>query len=155
MNNKLRILIKIFSGFGVFFLAVAIVGIIGLYKQRVAQGSVTQGNDYFSTTTDKYQNVASSTKVIILKTGSGSLGSVIIGSTTALTSTSSLRIYDSRNYVAGNATSGVATSSASSTLAIFSPTAAEGTYTFDTTFNQGLLLEFPSDFAGGYTITYR
>jgi len=105
-------------------------------------GSVVVGNDYKSSELTSAN--ASGTTAKLLKTGGGSLGSVVI---TVPASAGNVVFY---NYASTTATSSAAT--------MFSFTAAAdvaGTYTFDTEFTTGLSVEVPAGFDGRYTVTYR
>lgn len=105
-------------------------------------GSVTVGNEYHSTTTDSTWNVTPYYKV--LATGNGTLGSVVI----TLSSTARINLYDATSTVTN-------TEWATTTLAKFGASATSGTYTFDTIFRKGLLVEvFPGAIAST-TITWR
>ncbi len=108
-------------------------------------GSVNQANEYQSTTT----NYIASTSAL-LKTGPGSLGSVIIqGATTA----GSIDLY---NATTTNANLRAAKYSATSSIVIgsFMNTATLGTYTFDSIFFNGLLISIKGTL-GTTTITWR
>ena len=100
--------------------------------------SVARGGEYQATST--YPTVLTARHTLIDNTY-GTLGSVIISSTTAGT----MKIW--------NATS--TTDSASTTIATFAASAANGTYTFDAIITRGLIIETSIGFAGGYTITHR
>lgn len=105
-------------------------------------GSVTQGNEYTSTTTD---STAAGTHWVARTVNGGSscvLGSIVVASTT---STSDFRIW--------NATS--TTDIASTTLVYLPISAGAGTYIYDVVCSRGLIIDTPTGFTGSYTITYR
>lgn len=106
-------------------------------------GSVTQGNEYFSTTTRNAVTGAELTNLKVLKVGAGSLGSVVItGAGTGI-----MNFYD--------ATSTVTNAEwATTSLAVFPGSTAAGTYTFDVAFSRGLLFEEIGSVATS-TITWR
>lgn len=111
-----------------------------VYNSDNAGASVTYGNDYKSV---EITSTNASSSPIIIKAGVGTLGSIIISSTTANTY---FRVWDNA----------VATSSATSTrIASFPVSATAGTYTFDREIQKGLIIEAPAGFAGSYTVTYR
>lgn len=124
-------------------IAVIIVGILFsviLHFNKNADASVVVGNDYKS-----YEVTSSvaSTSPVIVKTGQGSLGSVIVASST---SGAVFRIYDHT----------FSTSTATSTRIVSFPVSpAGGTYTFDRELSRGLVLEVPVGFNGSYVVTYR
>ena len=105
-------------------------------------GSVTQGNEYFSTTTRNHLGTEL-TNLKVLKTNSGSFGSVIItGAGTGV-----MNFYDATSTVTN-------TEWATTTLASFPASTAAGTYTFDVVFSKGLLFEEVGSVATS-TITWR
>lgn len=125
-------------------IAVVIVGalfILILQLNKNADASVVVGNDYKSYLVDS--TVASTTPVIV-KVGQGSLGSIIIASSTT---SSIFAVYD-HTY----ATSSVATSTK---IVTFPVSASGGTYTFDREISKGIVLHVPASFAGTYVVTYR
>lgn len=117
---------------------------LGLFG--VSEASTIVGNDYNSYYISSA--TASNTKMVTLKTGSGSLGSVVITNKSVDTTYPHLTIY--------NASSTQATSTAT-VIAKFGTSTGEtaGTYQFDATFSNGLSIEVPSGFNGSYTITWR
>lgn len=107
-------------------------------------GSVARGNDYYSivTATGLTANKG------LLKLGSGTFGSVVITGAAAGT----FEVYDATTT---NATLRTITATSSlRRLASFPTNAAAGTYTFDTAFNQGLIVAFTGT-QGTTTVTYR
>jgi len=128
---------------GVILLLLA--GLIG-YNLTPAQpeplGSVQQGSEY------KYLQlsgaVATSTAI---KTTRGTLGSVIITEDQA----GAVVLYDATS------TAAVTDGTYSTAIADFQAAEPEGTYTFDTSFNNGLVFVSADgfSFAGDWTITYR
>lgn len=94
------------------------------------------------------------TSPLMVKSGQGVLGSIVISSSTVGT----LNIYDGTvmpvKTFTGGATS-VATTTATTTIALFGASSANGTYTFDTAFTNGLTVMPSTNFVGSFTITYR
>lgn len=121
---------------------VVIIGAVSTLLQRPdqAQGSVNVGNAYYSTTT-----TTAFLNHTVLRRGTGSLGSVIITGT----GPGIVTIYD-----ATTSDPTLRTRTATTTLASFQTTATPGTYTFDSTYNDGLLVDFTAG-VGSTTITYR
>lgn len=116
----------------VALLASLLVGAFFLGRNQIelSIGSVGQTGEYHSTTTSFLGNPAS-----LIKTGGGTLGSVIItGANTGV-----FLLYDAtttnKNLRAPELTSSTIL------LASFPASAATGTYTFDLLFSNGLLLE--------------
>jgi hypothetical protein len=107
---------------------------------------VTDGQAYNSTTTsntwDAKALVTGGFK--LLKTGSGTLGSVVITNSTA----GSFNLYDATTTVNGGAYG-------TTTLARIAASVAAGTYMFDSVFNTGLIVEFQSSNVASSTITWR
>jgi len=100
-------------------------------------GSVAISGEYHATTT-----VATSAGTHWLaRTGSCTLGSVVVASSSATTLTLM------------NATS--TTDIASTTITTLKAGISEGTYTYDTICTRGLVVETPADFNGSYTVTFR
>ncbi len=118
-----------------------IVGILALfgavpYVSNI--GSVQDGHAYNATTTGSFAAATST----MIKFGPGTLGSVVIGVTSA--TVFSLRDATSSSDVG------------STTLMSLSASPVIGsTMTFDVAFSRGLFIEFPASHVGRYTITYR
>lgn len=107
-------------------------------------GSVARGNDYSSVVTA----TGLTANKDLLKLGSGTFGSVVITGAAAGT----FEVYDATTT---NATLRTITATSSlRRLASFPTNAAAGTYTFDTAFNQGLIVAFTGT-QGTTTVTYR
>ena len=106
-------------------------------------GSVAQGGEY-KYTLYTGSSIASTS---LIKTGVGTLGSVIITEDQA----GAVTLYD--------ATSTAALDGAAAlfdTIAIFESAQAEGVYTFDTSFYNGLVISLDGEtFAGNMTVTHR
>lgn len=119
----------------------ALIGLFALFGVSLGVnnlGSIQDGNAYSATTTGSFA-VATST---MIKTGNGTLGSVVIGTTSGTT----FRLMDATS----------TTDIASSTLMSVAASPVIGsTMTFDVAFSRGLFIEFPASFVGRYTITYR
>lgn len=130
---------------------VVIIALMVIGKNEVAPslGSVSQTGEYQSTTTDGSWNNGPFYRVA--KTGQGTFGSVVITSATATV----LNIYDATTTDITQRTGNLSTSTI--LLAKFGLSTAVGTYTFDSMFYRGLLIETTS--GGGLisssTITYR
>ncbi len=103
--------------------------------------SVIVGNDYKSIEITALN--ASNTAPIRVKTGAGSLGSVVVASSSVA---GYIKIYDGA----------FSTSSATTTRIVqFPPSAAPMTYVFDREITRGLLIEAPAGFDGSVVVTYR
>lgn len=132
------------------FVFVLIVLAVVVPKLRITedshvQGSVTQGNEYMSTTTRSFNGTAL-TNFTVLRNIPGALGSVVItGANTGI-----LRIHD-----ATTTNALLRTNTATTTLADFPASTAAGTYTFDVVANYGLVYEIVSGNAPTSTITWR
>lgn len=129
-------------------LLIAVIGVIVVSMILIAQQSeagVDWGNEYNARLLSSTN--ASGTALTVLKTGYGSVGSVVVSSSSpALLTYPSLVIYD--------ATSTMSTSTARR-IGQFGSASANGTYTFDAVVTYGVAVEVPVGFAGAYTITYR
>jgi hypothetical protein len=113
-------------------------------KGRLEQvGSVTVGNEYKATTTPYYAGWTDQ-KVYV---GAGTFGSVII----TKAGNSEFLILDATT--TANKIDHFATTT--KTLAAISAGTSAGTYTFDTPFNDGLVIEVISGTLGSSTITFR
>lgn len=125
-------------------IALASLFLLFSMKSQSALGSVEVSNEYNATTT-----FAGHTKDSrLLKTGAGSLGSVIItGDNTGF-----IRLYNATTSNINNRTGNVATSSL--LIADFPASSPEGTYTFDSNFTTGLLMITVGNQATS-TITWR
>jgi hypothetical protein len=133
---------KIFAGIiGTGMVVIALVFSIANRPVEQALGSVARSNEYQSTTTD-----ATFPTFKVIKSGDGSLAQVTI--TTA--GTGSLTFYD-----ATTTDRTLRTNAATTTLAKFQITTTVGTYTFDSIFRYGLLVETTGSNIGSTTITYR
>jgi len=139
---------------------VVIVGIVFaiglLYGQSTTDevvspfGSVSISNEYFATSTaagSGYGGFSLSEK--LFKTGSGSLGSVIItGANTGV-----LNFYNATTSNVDKRTGNVASSTI--LLASIPVSTVAGTYTFDALYNVGLLMVLESGLIPTSTITWR
>jgi hypothetical protein len=121
-----------------FIIGLTIFNHFAYAPSSVLSGSVAVGNDYRSYLATSTS--ASANTPIILKTKPGALGSVVIQQS----SPSLFRVYDS-----------IAATSAAATIASFPAGAATGTYVFDESVNNGIVIEAPTGFTGIYTVTYR
>lgn len=102
----------------------------------IAFGSIETGQEYIATTT-----ATMGTGFSVLKSSTGSLGSVIVASSSAAT------------FTVWNATSTTDVASTSPVRFVASP--ANGTYTFDAVFDRGIIVENPTGANGSYTVTWR
>lgn len=121
--------------------AVVLVCAISLFALRQepvepAFGSVVVGNEYNATNT-----ASMSAGMVQLRTGQSTLGSVVVASSSGTT------------FQVWNATSTL--DIASTTPVNFVAAPANGTYTFDATFERGIILELPTGYNGAYTVTWR
>lgn len=117
-------------------------GIYLTYQNKAALGSVTTGNEYMGTTTRQFNGTALS-NASVLRTGTGSLGSVVItGAATGV-----INLYDATSTVTN-------TQYGTTTLATFPASVATGTYTFDVTYSRGLVYEVIGT-APTSTITFK
>jgi hypothetical protein len=130
------------------FALVIVAGITLIGKKETPtfiQGSAVIGNEYHSTTTYNARGAVNVSDLRVLQSGSGTLGSVVITGAVAGVMT----FYDATS-TRTNA------EWASTTLAVFPASTAAGTYTFDTIFQKGLLVDFSSATAiPTSTITWR
>ena len=111
-----------------------------LNKQERADASVSIGSGYMFKTATTSQ--ASATAGLVIRGGTGILGSIVIASSTDVR----VRVYDNA----------LATSTATSTIiADFPANTAAGTYTFDVNVLRGIVLDLPATYKGFFTITYR
>lgn len=106
-------------------------------------GSIQDGQAYTATTTD-YTWSATSPQGRIIKTGSGTLGSIVIGNATAV---GTITLYDATTTVNGSLFG-------TTTLAVINTGSLSGTYTYDVGFGRGLLAVMSSTLATS-TITFR
>lgn len=135
MNNIYKFLLATSITLSVFVLLVS-------SNRGMSFSGVTVGNEYNSTTTSPTFTVVPDFKV--LKSGSGTLGSLIV---TVAGSGGVINIYDATTTTNGNIYG-------TTTLAKLS-TATAGTYVFDTNFSKGLLVETVGLNTGTTTITWR
>jgi hypothetical protein len=118
--------------------------VLGIFATGVAFFSVNTQNAGASVGMEySYKNItstnASSTASVSIKSGFGTLGSVIVASSSAAV----IRVYD-----------GTATSTGT-LIASFPASATVGTYTFDVAVAKGVVLDVPSNHNGNYTVTFR
>jgi ABC-type cobalt transport system substrate-binding protein len=135
----------------VAMVVIIIVGVVFLVNQlktetssRLNFGGVTVGNEYIATTTPYYGDWTDQ----LIKTGSGSIGSVVI------TKSGNVEFY----LLDATSTQAIATqgfNTTTKTLAAFPEDTAVGTYTFDATFFDGLVLEVVRGSTGSSTILFR
>jgi hypothetical protein len=145
--------IKIFGAF-TFALILGIFTGIGFNSTFQASASVPIGNEYHSNIATS--TMASASAGTLIKTGTGTLGSLII--TKPATAGDSLKVYDATS----TATTTYQTYDNTQTTKTYGRLVSEiasatiaGTYTFDLTLYKGLVIEIPSSWNGIYTITWR
>jgi len=129
------------------FIGIAIISgifILVSNNQNKGIGSVMQSGEYHATTTSQGRFPSS----VVLQSGYGTLGSVIItGATTGI-----INLYDATTTDVTKRTGNTATSTLY--IATLPASTAAGTYTFDTSFYTGLLVEIIGT-TPTTTITYR
>lgn len=114
-------------------------------REQKAVGSVADGQTYSATTTKAFDGTALPTNTII-KSGTGTFGSVVItGANTGV-----MAFYD-----ATTTDSTLRTNTATTTIAVFAASTAAGTYTFDVTVKYGLIYQLVSGTAPTSTVTFR
>lgn len=134
-------------------LAVAIsIGLVFVFSRSDAPtpfSGVTAGNEYEATSTAASTVYGAGAIDALLKTGQGSLGSVIVTGA----ATGAVNFYDATTTNVLKRTPGKATS----TILLFSlpPSLAVGTYVVDTTFTDGLLLDLDNGTMPTTTVTWR
>lgn len=107
--------------------------------------STPQGKTILGGGNEAYQSTTTPTisgQMLMVKTGQGVVGNVVIGVTSATT-------FELRN--------ATATTDVSSTtiLSMAASPAIGSTLTLDVAFDRGLAIVFPASFTGRYTITYK
>jgi len=118
-------------------------------ETRIAQGATIQGNDYQATTTAASSVYGSFTASRLIKTGYGSLGTVIItGANTGI-----MNFYDATTTDITKRTNN--TSSSSILLASIPASAAAGDYVFDIALSYGLYVDLVSGNMPTTTIAFR
>ena len=127
--NKIAIFISV--------LVLAVSGMIFIGSNKNSVGSVVDAGTY--SFVNLTSTNASSTAPTLVRSGVGTLGSVVVATTHATI----VRVYD-----------GTATSTGT-LIASFPASATVGTYTFDIGVKQGIAIDIPAGFAGNYTVTYR
>ena len=109
-----------------FFIAFGLMLGILAYQNKVSVGSVVDSGTY------SFKNItstnASATVPVTIRTGRGTLGSIVVNTTHATI----IRVYE-----------GVATSTGT-LIASFPASAVVGTYTFDVAVSNGIVLDIPS-----------
>ena len=139
---------KLYKTIIIIFLLTALIGIGYLIFDKLDKsfGSVGVSDEYLSTSTAYMSGVLVKTAEFnqLITAGVPVLGSVVIASTTA----ASMTIYDATS------TAGLANGD-SIQITRFPTSTPQGTYTFDTRLDSGLVITLQSGFAGDYVITYR
>lgn len=142
--------LKIFNISAVAILAIFACAYLYTIGTKDALGSVPQGSDYIATTTGEATNYGNTiTGSHLIRTGSGSLGSIVItGANTGI-----VNIYDATTT---DITKRAAALSTSTILrASFPASTVAGTYVLDATFTNGLYVDLVTGKMPTTTITYR
>lgn len=133
---------------------VAIALAVGYFvSTNNANASIGDGMSYNYTLVT---SANASTSPQIIKSGQGTLGSIVVSSTTVGT----LNVYngttmDVKTLTGSSTGQTYATTSATSTVISMGSSVAAGTYTLDVAFTNNLVILPSADFAGSYTITWR
>lgn len=139
MKNSLIVLVS------VIVILAGVLYIISLRGQSLRSVESNAGAYNSTTTSSSWDTTAATTGGFkLLKLGYGTLGSVIIMNETI----GSFTLYDATTTVNGGVYG-------TTTLAKVYASQAEGTYTYDTIFRRGLIVEFQSSNVASSTITYR
>lgn len=118
---------------------VSLVAICGIVFWATNGDSVVgSGYETYSFTNITSTN-ASATSPVLIRGGAGTLGSVIVASSSG----SFLRVYD-----------GTATTSGT-LIATFKASVGEQAFPLDVSVTKGIVLDVPATFNGSYTITYK
>ena len=134
-------------------IVLAAIGVGYLVSTNVVDASIQDGEAYNYT---RVTNLNASTSPQIIKAGNGTLGSIVVSSTTVGT----LNVYDGtkmdvKTLLGASTGQTYATTTATSTMALMGASIAAGTYTFDVAFTNNLVIMPSVDFYGSYTITWR
>lgn len=135
-----------------FIGALIILGFVFVFRFPAAEnvvGSTIQGNEYIATSTGQTNQFGAITSgTVLLKSGSCSLGSVVVTGD----NTGALNFYDATT---SDATKRAITATTSLLLASVAASATEETYTFDVTCTRGLLMVLQNGTMPTTTVTYR
>lgn len=124
----------------VLALGIAVLAIFGVVSssEDVSLGSLSNGQTY------SYKSVssadASSTAAVVVRKGTGELGSITVASTSG----SQIRIYD-----------GSSSTSTATLIGTIKASVAEQTFVYDVAVKSGLILDVPAAHNGVFTVTYR
>lgn len=133
-------------------LGIAVVMVFGVYaflNERVNVSTLGGGIDEDYRYTYISSSNASSTAITTIKTGRGTLGGFIVGSTSPTTTAfPQLVLYD-------NASSTEATSTMTRIGTIGAGSTANGAFQFDAEFSNGLKIEVPATYNGTITLLWR
>lgn len=110
-------------------------------RSQNASASIIEGQGYYASSTDATFTVAPGFKV--LRIGGGIFGSLVVSTT----GSGVINIYDATTTTNGSIYG-------TTTIAHLTTTAV-GTYTYDVTFNRGLLVETVGSNTGSTTITWK
>src|SRR5574343_544479 len=132
MNEKGLKALRVTLGIFVVFLGARV------FTQSGVLGSVAPGGEYSSVTITSSN--ASNASTTVVKGGSGTLGSIVINTTNG---PAVFEVYDSI----------AATSTGLTAIAKFAATSTVGTYTYDISVRNGIMVVAKSGFVGNFTIT--
>lgn len=142
---------KLLISLGVMVLVLVLAGVIA-NTGGSSLGSVATPDAYYSTTTSFANGVGWTGARVVTGTTtakSGVLGSVVITKSTA----APISIYDATTT---DITKRASVATSSITLATFGASVAAGTYTFDTVFNTGLLIDpMGTGLVASSTVTWK
>ncbi len=147
MTKTSRYLVPAIIATGLFI--AMLLALIVSQSAKVVDASVAQGSDYNSTSTAASNVYGAQTLSTLLKTGYGSIGSIVItGANTGV-----INIY---NATTTDITKRASTKATSTILIASIPaSAAAGTYVLDVAFSDGLYINLATGNMPTSTITYR
>lgn len=133
----------------VFVAGLFLAYIFGTGQSPILASTSSEASDYQATSTAPVAVFGALTTSNLIRSGQGSLGSVVITGA----NTGGINIYDATT--TNNNLRTVSVSSSSILLASFPPSIAAGTYTLDIGYKRGLLIDVPSGLMPTSTITWR
>jgi hypothetical protein len=140
---KQTTLLYILSAVIAFLILTIVISWIKSPDVPMSVGSTVTGQEYNATTTS-YTWAAQTGGFQLIKKGSGTLGSYVVTSATAV---GAISLYDATTTVNGGVYG-------TTTLAVIGTGAIGGTYTFDVNFSKGLIV-VPSATTATGTVTWR
>lgn len=141
----MKLSIKLVFSLAVLF-ALVLTAVTYISFVSITKASTVEGSDYYSTTTTS--SFASATSIKQLKGGFGSLGSIIVSSSSPVVANyPQIVIYD--------ATSTMATATAKVLFKLGGSNQTAGTYTVDAIATYGISIEIPTGYNGNATVTWR